>query len=227
MSNHYDWLKQRRAIEGQREGYRRRQIMPDMGASSSVDCIVSEEGVDSYEHEDCTREPKDDEATLIPGPYDIICGRDKLAQNHKGNFRYQHVVESFREEYENSTKDEKTVVASKIVELVKRQGRFLKYEEATGRWVELTDKQARNKVSNAFRSRRKAVVRSVAASEQSVTDSSSRGERRARTSCDDTISSNSTDTSSLQAPMPTSGDFDSFTMDAESKRQRLAPANRS
>ena len=77
---------------------------------------------------------------LVPGPFDVLLGRQKLAQEHQGNLRFRHIVETYREVYENNTSRwEKTNIANKIVEEVKRdhKGRFLKMYDSG--WVEVDD----------------------------------------------------------------------------------------
>ena len=81
-----------------------------------------------------------EERIFVPGPFDVLLGRQKLAQEHQGNLRFRHIVETFRTAYENNTtRWEKTNIANKIVEQVKQEckGRFLKMD-GTG-WVEVDD----------------------------------------------------------------------------------------
>jgi hypothetical protein len=95
-----------------------------------------------------------EETTLIPGPKDVLLGRQKFVQEHCGNLRFRFTVETFREKYENNTtRLEKTEIASTIVRLVKESsGRFLK-QDGSG-WFEVDDVTAREKVSHTFRNKR-------------------------------------------------------------------------
>ena len=91
----------------------------------------------------------------MPGPYDVLFGREKMAQEHSGNFRYLRILEEHRDWYDSAPKIDKTDVAVAVVEKVKLSGgRFLKTNGAD--WVEVDDRTARLKVSTAFRSKRRA-----------------------------------------------------------------------
>ena len=93
---------------------------------------------------------------VIPGPCDVLLGRGKLIQEHTGNLRYRHIVESHTEQYERCSKTEKTQLASEIVQIVKdRGGRFLKKIDEG--WVEANAETVRDKVSHSFRNRRSVV----------------------------------------------------------------------
>ena len=147
FSNHFDWLKQRKALEARRRDHR--NLTSSFAAS---DGARNSDDVDhSSRADDCIID-----ARLIR-PRDVICGRDKLAQNHPGNFFFQHIVASHLEKYNDSPKDDKTVLTIKIVKMVEESGRFLK--RTTSGWVELGDKEAYEKVSNAFRSFRKSILK--------------------------------------------------------------------
>ncbi|KAL3902641.1 MAG: hypothetical protein SGARI_005740, partial [Bacillariaceae sp.] len=53
--------------------------------------------------------PSDTSPVIVPGAFDILLGRGKSFQNHKGNLRYRQIIESFREQYESmGAKREKT-----------------------------------------------------------------------------------------------------------------------
>lgn len=92
----------------------------------------------------------------IPKRMDVLLGRGKVIQEHPGNLRYRHLIETSRERYETSSKFEKTAVAEVIVKLIKESsGRFLKQDDDGTGWVEVTDEIAREKVAHAFRNRRK------------------------------------------------------------------------
>jgi hypothetical protein len=92
---------------------------------------------------------------IVPGPYDVLLGREKMAQEHPGNFRYLRILEEHRDWYDSAPKIDKTDVAVAVVEKVKfSSGRFLKTDLAG--WVEVDDRTARLKVSMAFRSKRRA-----------------------------------------------------------------------
>jgi hypothetical protein len=93
---------------------------------------------------------------MVPGPLDVVMGRDRLAQEHPGNFHYIDTIETYLVMYDAMSKVQKTRLASKIVDGIHGiGGRFLKSDE-TG-WIEIDNKTARYKVSMAFRGKRRTV----------------------------------------------------------------------
>lgn len=97
-----------------------------------------------------------DERVLVPGRFDILMGRSWTAQLQPGNIRFRHIVAKHWEVYEKARKHEKTAIAKGVVQEVKATGsRFLKSDGAG--WVLVDDTVAREKVSSAFRDRRKVV----------------------------------------------------------------------
>jgi hypothetical protein len=90
---------------------------------------------------------------VLPRKADVLLGKGKLIQEHSGNIRCRHVIESFNPRYKISTKMEKTSLARKVVQDMKNSGgRFLKQD--AGGWVEVNDEIAREKVSRSFRNHR-------------------------------------------------------------------------
>ena len=92
---------------------------------------------------------------IVTGFNDVLLGRGKLIQEHTGNRRFRQIVENHREEYENTRALEKTLLASRIVEILKQSGgRFLKQYGTC--WGEVDDDTARDKVGHSFRNKRRA-----------------------------------------------------------------------
>ena len=101
---------------------------------------------------------------VVPNALDVLFGRGRLIQEHPGNVRYRHLIESNREEYEKASKLRKTELAKKIVSAIKygneknnvtknfEGGRFLKLDGAG--WIEVDDQVARDKIGHSFRNRR-------------------------------------------------------------------------
>jgi hypothetical protein len=83
-----------------------------------------------------------------PGEFDVICGRGKTARDHQGNISFRVAVEHAIDRYaEASSKIEKSLVVSKIIEAIREaspDGGFVKKE--SGRWFEVGDHMAREKV---------------------------------------------------------------------------------
>jgi hypothetical protein len=99
----------------------------------------------------------DDERVGVPSPLDILLGRHWEAQCHQGNLRFRNTIAKHGDAYEKAKKLEKTQIAEEVVEELRASGsRFLK-SDGVG-YVLVHDKVTREKVSRAFRNRRKALV---------------------------------------------------------------------
>jgi len=89
-----------------------------------------------------------------PNTCDVIFGRGKGTQNHPGNTRLREFIDANLEAYEGAKLLEKTLIAERVVQQVKSlSGRFLK--QAGSGWAEVKDESAREKISHAFRDRRR------------------------------------------------------------------------
>mmetsp|Transcript_885 Transcript_885/g.1203 ORF Transcript_885/g.1203 Transcript_885/m.1203 type:complete len:236 (-) Transcript_885:39-746(-) len=83
---------------------------------------------------------------------DVLFGRGSRTNSHDGNIFFRSLVSSARLRYAATERRYKSSIAIMIVFDVKRRnGRFLKKDEKTGRWVEVCDKKARLKTSQALR----------------------------------------------------------------------------
>jgi hypothetical protein len=90
-----------------------------------------------------------------PSRCDVLFGRGKSSQNNPGNIRYRLMIDESRTAYEKAKLLEKTLIAERIVKDVKTfSGRFLKHG-GNGGWVEVDDDTAREKISHAFRDKRR------------------------------------------------------------------------
>jgi hypothetical protein len=97
------------------------------------------------------------ERVVVPSTLDILMGRHWEAQCHQGNFRFRNTVAKHGDAYENARKREKKQIAQGVVEELKTSGsRFLR-SDGSG-YVVVEDAVAREKVSSAFRNRRKALI---------------------------------------------------------------------
>lgn len=95
-----------------------------------------------------------------PSPFrvshnDVLCGRGGLTNHHPGNVFFRRLVRLKQEAYLLASKREKAGVAKEIVELIRNlapPGRFLKKDPKNpGVWVEIGDRKAREKTSQALR----------------------------------------------------------------------------
>lgn len=99
------------------------------------------------------------EPVLVPGELDILLGRGRGAQNHKGNIHYRNVVETFRARYEQiPQKGAKTQLIREVVAVIyDNGGRFLK-QDRFNRWIPVDPEVARDKVSHSFRNQKRLSI---------------------------------------------------------------------
>jgi hypothetical protein len=85
------------------------------------------------------------------GSYDVLCGRHKFAFNNIGNRRLRVTVSLSLERYLASpSRQDKSLIIISIVKLIQEiGGRFLQWKK--DHWIELGEKQAREKVGHALR----------------------------------------------------------------------------
>ena len=82
----------------------------------------------------------------------LLLGRGGATNNHIGNKRFRSIVADHQREYLGARKKEKAVIARKIVSIIQENGgRFLKRSFESDVWVEVTDKKATEKTSQALR----------------------------------------------------------------------------
>ena len=102
----------------------------------------------------------DSESTSNPNRFnisqnDVLCGRGGLTNHHPGNVFFRRLVRFKQEAYLLASKRTKASVAEEIVELVRSldpPGRFLKKDQKnSGIWVDIGDRKAREKTSQALR----------------------------------------------------------------------------
>lgn len=77
-----------------------------------------------------------------PSDNDVIIGRGKRARTHEGNKRLRGLIAFMIPEYQaaGSNKDEKSFIIKEIVMQIRKSspnGGFVKFDKATGRWVEV------------------------------------------------------------------------------------------
>jgi hypothetical protein len=103
------------------------------------------------DHNDTSLRTKNDLQLSGIGSYDVLCGRHRLAFNNIGNRRLRVTVSLSLERYlAKPSRQDKTLVIISIVKLIRESGgRFLKWKK--DRWIELGEKQAREKVGHALR----------------------------------------------------------------------------
>lgn len=86
---------------------------------------------------------------------DVLCGRGGLTNHHPGNILFRNLVKAKQEDYVRASRHEKAYIARDIVGIMKKldpPGRFLKKDpKDPNKWIEIDDKQARQKASQALR----------------------------------------------------------------------------
>jgi hypothetical protein len=88
----------------------------------------------------------------LPCHNDVLLGRGKPYQDHPGNVRMRHLVETYVGDYKSSkVLGQKTLLAAKVVASIKQDScRFLK-RNAVGWWLEVPDEEAAVKVLKTFK----------------------------------------------------------------------------
>jgi hypothetical protein len=96
-------------------------------------------------------------AADLPSKADILFGRDSQFVDHPGNNYLHEMVATYFDQYNRELRAGKTRLAAEIVSLIHEcSGRFVKQDDHSGMWVEVTNLEAQNKVSHSFRSKREA-----------------------------------------------------------------------
>jgi hypothetical protein len=93
----------------------------------------------------------DVEVDFQPSDFSVVCGRGRDSFNHIGNRRFRILASMFIERYSRAnSKAAKTVIVSEIIEVIRQaDGNFCKYKK--GKWFEVADHHAREKVSALLR----------------------------------------------------------------------------
>jgi hypothetical protein len=90
---------------------------------------------------------------ISPGPQDILFGRLK---NNGGNILMRELILKMVDEHKASNKIRKTEITELVIdEIHKTGGRFLKQNEETGQWEEVSITEANRKIAHTFRNIRR------------------------------------------------------------------------
>jgi hypothetical protein len=100
---------------------------------------------------------------FVPTALDVCSGRGKRNWNHGGNVAFRDLIQHMTPAYMAAmTKNEKTAIVCNIVEDMRALGcKFLKQHSTTGRWHDIGDAQARDKVGHSLRDQVTAYNRTV------------------------------------------------------------------
>jgi preprotein translocase subunit SecD len=93
----------------------------------------------------------DVEVDFQPSDFSVVCGRGRDSFNHVGNRRFRILASMFIERYSRAnSKAAKTTIVSEIIEVIRQaDGNFCQYKK--GKWFEVADHHAREKVSSLLR----------------------------------------------------------------------------
>jgi len=85
---------------------------------------------------------------------DVLCGRDSHSTAHLGNKRFRSIIQSNCERYQRAEKRaEKTQITNEIIAIICNEGgRFLKFDDKLGCWVQVESAYIKDKISHALRS---------------------------------------------------------------------------
>lgn len=87
-------------------------------------------------------------------PSDVLGGKSRALRTHPGNVRLRQLVADSFDRYYASKKLQKTEIAQEIAQQIERDGgRFMKQTKKVedGLWVEVSDNEARERVTSTFR----------------------------------------------------------------------------
>jgi len=87
-----------------------------------------------------------------PNDFDVICGKGKKCYNHIGNQNFRKIIGNHLSSYLIvESKLEKSIIVSKIINFVRTQGGFVKFDKKTKLWHEVGDSYARERVGQTIR----------------------------------------------------------------------------
>jgi hypothetical protein len=83
---------------------------------------------------------------------DVLCGRGGATNNFIGNKRFRDLVQDHKARYLAAKKNDKQKIARQIVTIIQeRGGRFLRKDDMSDAWIDIGEKKAREKTSQALR----------------------------------------------------------------------------
>ena len=111
-------------------------------------------------------------ALCTPALDDVLMGRGRANYLHPGNQRFHHIVEGYRQRYNEAVhRQEKTYVVHQIVVEVRKKGRLLRWDSARQGWVDDANyRTVRAKVGQALRYKERNPAAESAAGVSSTID---------------------------------------------------------
>lgn len=137
--------------------------------TSEGDRIGSESQLSQASHDADNKQGADDEkvvpashnktdplpAMFRPSPYSVVIGKGKESRHADGNQRLKVLAARFQAEYAIASKSAKSQIVSRVISIVEAacppKAAFIRYSHDNGRWYEVEDEAAREKVGYTFR----------------------------------------------------------------------------
>ncbi|KAL3934318.1 MAG: hypothetical protein SGBAC_009939 [Bacillariaceae sp.] len=184
LRNHLLWLKQRQAIDRERDPTSCNQIESEAKDDVSLGIPLDEMdddvlSLDPFDENDVAPTSSTSNAQVVsaeistpsagsaslgsvsssaisPRSTDILFGQSH--KSHPGNLRFHEVITQHLGDYEAASgRQQKIDFAEHLVQHIKASGsRFLIYDKGLMQWMEVPDTKARNKVSKTIRNRRRS-----------------------------------------------------------------------
>ena len=106
---------------------------------------------------------------FIPGDRHVMCAKGKQAKQHAANQLLQSLVEQHLKEYsECSSKLDRSFIVSSILKIIRNGGEGGFVRKMNGTWFDVGDRNAREKIGQAFRDRLSHMFKSSAKAKASI-----------------------------------------------------------
>jgi len=89
----------------------------------------------------------ENEGIETPSELDVLKGRGRGIYNHEGNLKFKAVVQTHLPSYKSSNKDEKSLLAEKVVTEINEDGGMFLEKGSDGLWYETSFEEALNKTT--------------------------------------------------------------------------------
>lgn len=112
---------------------------------------------------------------IVPGRFDVLFGRSRMAREHTGTKRALHIVEMEFDTYERLGKYQKAEVSDRIISIIHQSGGNFLRQNDKGAWVLAEDRDVRNKIGHWFRHTRSKRTSSRGEAVESISFENSNG----------------------------------------------------
>jgi hypothetical protein len=170
-ARHLEWIEKRRHLEAEvqrKQQQQQDQLIKNTSQNGNRDCSISP----SFSLNASVRSSSPASGIIPQGKLrldDVLFGKEKRVVNHPGNTRFRQLIDMYLASYESAPRGEKTRITKTIVEHIhSSSGRFLKRGPSTTDgensdnnntadrgWIEVDTETAYDKITHAFRNRRK------------------------------------------------------------------------